>query len=84
MPRTRARSAVRTAQARGRSARTSGVPNLISLLMPALVALGCWGMAISFIFFSTYADRYIFGGMAVLMALMWSFSFGLRVRKMMP
>ena len=79
-----ASSTAKTGQERRGSARRIRTPHRISLLMPALVALGCWGMAVSFIFFSTYADRNIFGGMAVLMALMWSFSFALRVRKMMP
>jgi hypothetical protein len=51
--------------------------------MSALVSLGCWGLAISFIFFSTDSNHYLFGGMAALMALMWSFSFGLRLRKVM-
>jgi hypothetical protein len=51
--------------------------------MTALVALGCWGMAISFAFFSADPNHYLFAGMAVLMALIWSFSFGLRVRKVM-
>src|SRR6185312_5873821 len=75
-----ARGTTKMEQGRRRSEQTIGAPNPMSLLLPALVALGCWGMAISFIFFSTYADRYVFGGMAALMALMWSFSFALRVR----
>lgn len=54
-----------------------------SLVMPALVALGCWGMAFSFIFLSAEQYHYLFGGVAVVMALMWSFSFGLRMRKVM-
>ncbi len=49
--------------------------------MSALVALGCWGMAISFAFFSADPNHYLFAGMAALMALMWSFSLGLRIRK---
>jgi hypothetical protein len=50
--------------------------------MSGLVALGCWGLAISFAFFSTDPNHYLFAGMAVLMALIWSFSFGLRVHKL--
>jgi hypothetical protein len=52
-----------------------------TLVMPAMVALGCWGMAISFAFFTTDPNRYLYAGMAAVMALMWSFSFALRVRK---
>ena len=51
------------------------------LVMPALVALGCWGMAISFAFFSADPNHYLFAGMAALMGLMWSFSLGLRIRR---
>jgi hypothetical protein len=53
------------------------------LLWPALVALGCWGMAISFFFFSNDPNHEVFGALVVLMALLWTFSFGLRLRKMM-
>jgi hypothetical protein len=51
------------------------------LVMAGMVALGCWGMAVSFIFFTTAPDRYLYGGIAVLMALMWSYMFGMRWRK---
>jgi len=54
-----------------------------SLLMPVLVALGCWGFAFSFIFFSTEANHVLFGVMAALIALMWSVSVGLRIRKLL-
>src|ERR1017187_6566757 len=53
------------------------------LIWPALVALGCWGMAISFFFFSNDPNHVVFGALVVLMALLWTFSFGLRLRKMM-
>jgi hypothetical protein len=49
--------------------------------MSALVTLGCWGMAISFAFFSADPNHYLFAGMAALMGLMWSFSLGLRIRR---
>ncbi|MBO0790812.1 MAG: hypothetical protein J2P36_07675 [Ktedonobacteraceae bacterium] len=52
-----------------------------NLFMDALVALGCWGMAISFAFFTTDANRFLYAGMCVLMALIWSFRFGVRLRK---
>src|SRR5205085_7219549 len=53
-----------------------------SLIFPALVMLACWGIAFSFIFLSNEANHYLFGGMAVLLALLWSFSFGLRIRRL--
>ncbi len=51
------------------------------LIMPGMVVLGCWGLAILFIFFASYPDHILYGGIAVLMALMWSLSFGLRLRR---
>jgi hypothetical protein len=53
------------------------------LIWPALVALGCWGMAASFFFFSNDPNHMVFGLLVVLMALLWTFSLGVRVRKMM-
>jgi hypothetical protein len=50
--------------------------------MPGMVALGCWGLAISFAFFSPDPNHLLFAGIAVLMALMWSFSVWLRLRKL--
>jgi hypothetical protein len=49
--------------------------------MSAMVAVGCWGMAFAFIFLTNEQNHLLFGGIAALMALMWSFSFGMRVRK---
>src|SRR5258706_14595652 len=54
-----------------------------SLVFPGMVALGCWGMAYTLMFLTTDPNRYLFGGIAVLMALLWSFSFGVRVRKLL-
>ena len=54
-----------------------------SLIFPALVALGCWGIVIYFLFLTNEANHILFGGMAVLMALLWTFSFGARVRKLL-
>ena len=62
------------------SRRASGA-NYQALVMPALVALGCWGLAISFAFFSSDPNRLIWAGMAAVMGLIWSFSFWLRLRK---
>jgi hypothetical protein len=53
-----------------------------SLIFPTMVALGCWGMAFTFLFLSNDPNRTIFGVMAALMALLWSFSLGVRVRKL--
>src|SRR5947209_20088419 len=54
-----------------------------SLIWPTMVALGCWGMAFSFFVFSRDANHVLFAGMAVLMALLWTFSVGVRVRKLL-
>jgi len=54
-----------------------------SLLWPFMVALGCWGLAISFVFFSVDPNHTLYGAMAVFMALLWSFSFAIRVRKLL-
>jgi hypothetical protein len=54
-----------------------------SLIFPAMVALGCWGIVIYFLFLTGEANHILFGGMAVLMALLWTFSFGTRVRKLL-
>src|SRR2546421_753483 len=54
-----------------------------SLIWPTMVALGCWGMAFSFFVFSRDANHVLFAGMAVLMALLWTFSVGVRIRKLL-
>lgn len=54
-----------------------------SLLFPAMVALGCWGMVIYFLFLSVEANHILFGAMTVLMALIWSFIFSVRIRRML-
>lgn len=40
-------------------------------------------MAYTLIFLTNDTNRYSIGGLAVLMALLWTFSFSLRVRKLM-
>src|SRR5438270_10979339 len=47
-----------------------------SLILPAMVAAGCWLMAYTLIFLTNDTNRYLIGGLAVLMALLWTFSFG--------
>ena len=54
-----------------------------SLIFPALVGLGSWGMAFTLIFLTTDPNRYLIGGMAMLIALLWSFSFSVRLRKLL-
>lgn len=54
-----------------------------SLIFPAMIAAGCWLMAYTVIFLTNDTNRYPIGGLAVLMALLWTFSFGVRVRKLL-
>ena len=54
-----------------------------SLILPSMVALGCWGMAISFAYFYNDPNHFIFAGMAVLMALLWTYSVVVRARKLL-
>src|SRR5213082_3367116 len=76
MPTTRATSS-------NRPILSPGVRGPQSLILPGMVALGCWGMAFSFIVLTTESNHILFGGMAVLMALLWTFSFGVRLRKLL-
>jgi hypothetical protein len=54
-----------------------------SLIFPAMIAAGCWLMSYTLIFLTKDTNRYLIGGLAVLMALLWTFSFGVRVRKLL-
>lgn len=64
-----------------RATLAAGRPNSMSgLVMSAMVALGCWGFAFTFTFVND-PNRYLFVGMAILLALMWSISFGIRLRR---
>jgi hypothetical protein len=53
-----------------------------SLILPSMVALGCWGMAFSFVYFYNDPNHLLFAGMAALMALLWSYSVFVRIRKL--
>ena len=53
-----------------------------SLILPAMVALGCWGMAFSFAYFYNDPNHLIFAVMAALMALIWSYSVYTRFHKL--
>jgi hypothetical protein len=48
-----------------------------------MVTLGCWGMAFSFLVFSKDLNHLLFAGMAALMALLWTLSVGVRIRKLL-
>jgi len=48
-----------------------------------MVMLGCWLMAFTLFFLDTEPNHALFGGMAALMALLWTFSFGVRARKLL-
>ena len=52
-----------------------------NLLTAAFVALGCWGFAFSFAFLTDDPNRYVYGGMAAVLALMWSVLFVMRLRR---
>ena len=52
-----------------------------ALVMAGMVAVGCWGLAFMFIFLTTTQNHELIGGMIAVMALMWSFSFVMRIRK---
>jgi hypothetical protein len=54
-----------------------------NLIFPGMIALGCWGMAFSFTFLTTDSNHALIGGMAAVMALLWSVNFGFRVRKVL-
>src|SRR5258708_35572573 len=54
-----------------------------SLVFPGMVALGCWGMAYTLMFLTTDPNRYLFGGMAVLKALLLAFSVRGRVSQLL-
>lgn len=53
-----------------------------NLVFPVMVALGAWGMAVSFVFFYTADPNHnLYAGMAGAIALIWTFSAVLRIRK---
>ncbi len=53
------------------------------ILMPAFVALGCWGLAVSFVFFFPDPNHLLYGGMAAVMGLIWSIIVVLRIRRVL-
>ena len=49
-------------------------------IMAACVALGSWGFAFSFAFLTDDPNRYVYGGMAAVLAVIWSMLFVMRLR----
>ncbi len=72
--------AVQPASARARP-RALPVQGLQSLVMSALVALGCWALSYYTFLFYRDTNSYLFAGMAALLALVWSISFFVRLRR---
>ncbi|GCE27097.1 hypothetical protein KDA_25810 [Dictyobacter alpinus] len=60
--------------------RNNSSSGLTGLVSGAIIALGCWGFAYTFTLQES-PNRYLFAGMMALIALMWSISFGVRLRK---
>lgn len=56
-------------------------PSSQSLLTAGVVTLGCWGFAFTFIFLTSDPNRFLYGGMAAIIALMWSILFASRLQK---
>ena len=70
-----------TERSRGRRAVLTvrrGSPNLLTT---ACVTLGCWGFAFTFAFLTPDPNRYVYGGMAAVLALIWSLLFAIRLRR---
>ena len=56
-----------------------GTTGLQSVIFPGMVALGCWGMAFTLVYFyTTDPNRFLFAGMAALMGLFWTYSLYMR------
>jgi hypothetical protein len=54
-----------------------------SLVFPGMVMAGCWLMAFTLFYYDADPNHVLFAGMAVLMALLWTYSFSIRVRKLL-
>ncbi len=62
--------------------RGTGASGLQSVVFAGMVALGCWGMAFTLVYFYTDPNRYLVAGMAALMGLFWTYSLYMRIQKM--
>ena len=60
-----------------------GAAGSSGVLMTGMVTLGCWGMMIFFFFLYSDPNHVLFGCFAAFMALIWSYSFGVRLRKLL-
>ncbi|HEY7416351.1 MAG TPA: hypothetical protein VH593_14255, partial [Ktedonobacteraceae bacterium] len=75
-----AQAGTRASSRNGRSSsKAPGSSNTQNLITSAMIALGFWGMSISFIFFYPDPNHYLYGGLVALMAVIWSFLVGIRV-----
>lgn len=54
-----------------------------ALVMAAMVALGGWGIAFTFVFLTNTQNHVLYGALAAAIALIWSFSFSMRLRKVL-
>jgi hypothetical protein len=78
MSRTQARRQVGGQRARrARSVPPRGGRNLVTA---ACIALGCWGVAFTYTFLTIDPNRYVYGGMMAVIALIWSVLCVLRLR----
>jgi hypothetical protein len=78
MSRTQTRRQVSKQQAQSaRSVLSRGKRNLVTA---ACISLGCWGVAFTYIFLTNDPNRYVYGGMTAVIALIWSVLFALRLR----
>lgn len=50
--------------------------------MPIMVALGCWGMAISFAFFFPDPNHYAYSALCAMMGITWTIIVGVRIARM--
>ncbi len=73
--------AAQPAVSASRTRSASAVQGTQGMMMSAMVALGCWGLAAYYTFIMSDSNHFLFGGFAAVLALLWSFSFGLRVRR---
>jgi hypothetical protein len=71
-----------TAKPARRAFASPAANNVQSLITPAIVALGCWGLTLSFAFFySTDPNHLLYAGVAAAMALIWTIICANRVYK---
>lgn len=71
-------TAASPARARRASQRNASTGSMLTLVFPAMVALGCWGMAFTLAYFYSDPNRYLYAGMAALMGLFWTYSLYIR------